>query len=335
MGATEDKTASLGSGPLGLDGWVEFNRRKWGVTPLTIHHARSGSRWPELRAVLYLNERSQVVVPPLHPYVALSFHATPTRQTSRASAQWLELAGLFLQDVNSRRLGTPLPLPPDVTDLRPFQWSGYAVGLRYTCLLEFPYSLDLAEGSVRTAIQKARRLDYRCERTTNMRAVASCLEATEHRQGFTHQLTVDDLNLLQTLLGEEHLRAYICYGADGTAAAAQLILHQPGARAIGWVAGAHPARLQDGVNQLLEHETVHDLQAAGASGYDLAGANLPSVAAAKLKWGGQLVAYGTVEEAGLAAGLRKAKRWWQGRGSFWVWGVCYACADGVLPVSAL
>jgi hypothetical protein len=51
-----------------------------------------------------------------------------------------------------------------------------------------------------------------------------------------------------------------------------------------------------GANQLIMSFALEDLQEAGSCGFDYAGANIPSIAAAKATWGGQLVPYYSVRQ---------------------------------------
>jgi hypothetical protein len=69
--------------------------------------------------------------------------------------------------------------------------------------------------------------------------------------------------------------------------------------------GTRGAHLQSGATQLLIHDVLEDLQAAGAAGFDFEGANIPDVAAAKLNWGGQLVPWYRVD----SFTLRSLARW--------------------------
>jgi len=299
--------------PLLLAGWLEFAQVRHGVTPVWLRRGSVVAEGPVVEAVLYVNRRGQVVRPPLHPYVGLSFQSTNTQAKQRVTRQWLELGEELAQEVVARGLEERLLLPPEVTDVRPWQWVGYRTEVRYTYRVELPYDLRQADGMVRNRIKRAAAAGYRCERTQAFRDVHQCLLGSEARQGFRHLLSPRDLELLTDLVGEEHVRVYVCYGPDGVPASGQVVLHHPGATAIGWVAGTTREALRSGANQLLVAHMLADITAAGATSFDYVGANLPGVAAAKADWGASLIPTYTVEPYGMKSFGRWMRDWWRQR----------------------
>lgn len=299
--------------PLFLRGWQEFNRLKWGVTPVPVRWGQENKDQPKLEAVLYLNTRGQVVRPPLNPYLALEFLPTNTTQPFRIASQWMKLAEGLVGKMRELGLRRTLFLPPEVSDVRPWQWAGFGTSVRYTYHLDFPYDLSQADGGVRARVKKAVRLGYVCQRTTNAQHIWECLKATEERQGFEHQLTVEDLELARRCMGDEHLRGYVCYSPEGEPACAAYVLYTPGGKGVGWVAGAKQEHFCNGAMQLMDAFILEDLQESGATGFDFVGANLPSVATAKSYWGCELVPYYVIEEPGLLTVMRKLRDWWRYR----------------------
>jgi hypothetical protein len=299
--------------PLLLEGWLEFNRIKWNLTPHRFRWQPDSSALPYVEAVFYLDRKGRIVHPRVTPYQAVQVVHTPTDHRHRLCAQWLQAADPLVAEMRRLGLRDRLKLPPGLEDVRPFQWARYRVGVQYTYVIDLPCELSQADGRVRTRINKAGRSGYVCTRTRNMHDVMACLADTEERQGFAHRLSVRDLELAQELLGEEQLHASVCYAPDGSAAAAQLVLHRRGAQALGWVAGCRREHRSVGVNQLLLEFTLEDLQAAGAHSLDLVGANIRSVAEPKMRWGGRLVPYYTLEEPGMRTMLRELDSWWRFR----------------------
>ncbi|MGB8954223.1 MAG: GNAT family N-acetyltransferase [Tumebacillaceae bacterium] len=297
--------------PLFLPGWQEFNRLKWGVTPLAVQFGLENSDLPRLDAMLYLNPRGRVVRPPLNPYLAVVFQPTSTTHSFRIASQWMKVAQLFVGKMREFGLSRTLFLPPEIGDVRPWQWAGFRTSVRYTYHLDFPYDLRMADTGVRSRVRRAERLGYVCKRTTDVRAIWECLKATEERQGFDHHLTVEDLELARRCLGDEHLRGYVCYGPQGEPASAAYVLYAPGGKGIGWLHGAKKEHLSDGAVQLLDAFIIKELQESGAIGFDFVGANLPSVATAKSYWGCELIPYYVIEEPGLLAVMRALRAWWR------------------------
>ena len=299
------------SDPLALDGWAAFNRARWGARPEWVTVSGGPSGLPEVRALLYHDRSGRIWMPPLNPYLAVTFTPTPTSFTFRRSGQWLDLGGELAREMRRRGLANMPALPPTVIDARPWQWAGFHPTVRYTLCLDFPVDLSQADKAIRHRIAKARRLGYSHARSTDMRAVMECLKATEQRQGFSYGLSAADLDLARSLLGDEHLRAYLAYAPNGEPACTEVILHCPGGRALNWIAGGKREHLPAGAGQALAMYALEDVEAAGATGFDFGGANLPSVASAKADWGAYLAPYYRIEPLGIKPILLWVRDWFR------------------------
>lgn len=297
--------------PLALDGWAEFNRVKWGACPEWVTLAGGPSGLPELRALLYQNRRGRIYAPPLNPYLAVSFTPTPTSLTFRVSRQWLDLGSQLAMEMRSRGLGNMPALPPSVVDARPWQWAGFRPTVRYTLYLDFPIDMSQADKAVRAKIAKAVKQGYIHTRSTDMKAVMECLASTERRQGFSHGLSVADLELARRLLGDEHFRAYVSYAPNGEPACTEVVLHRPGGRALNWVGGGKKEHLSSGTSQALALHALEDVKAAGAIGFDFVGANMSNISSAKADWGGYLAPYYRIEPLGLKSILLWVREWFR------------------------
>ncbi len=305
-------TAGAHPDPLMLDGWLEFNRWKWGVEPLRVEYALRGGA-VAVRAVLYVDKRRRVVLPKLNPHLPLVFEPASTEKRHRLYHQWLQVARLMAQDMRKRGLQGAVHLPSLVGDARPWQWAGFRVGIAYSFFLDFPVDLERADHQLGRSIRKALKAGYRAKRTTNMGHIKKTLEETETRQDFRLGLKTGDLEQVRKLLGDEHLRAYICYAPDGAPAASHVALHAPGRRAIDWIGGTVKEHLPSGSTQLVMHHAYQDLHAARAIGADMVGANIPSIASAKMQWGGYLVSYPAIEPYNLRGFAMWSLRWLESR----------------------
>lgn len=282
--------------PLLHDGWLEFNRMKWGVKAYKKRYVSGNSGPPYLDASFYCDRKGRILLPPRNPYNGLAFRPAPTDNHFNLNKQLTRLAEQLLDEMTTRGVTHGYILPPEITDVRLWQWAGFKVGVRFTYYMDFPCDIDRTiNKSARYFVRKARKDGYRCERTRDFAGVVDCLAGTEARKGFTHQLTVADLYLANQLLGEDCFHAYLCYAPDGEPASAVIWLHSPGFRAIGWVSGSNKSHLSSGSSYLLDRFALEDLQASGASGVDDAGANIPGVAAFKEKMGYRLVPYYYIE----------------------------------------
>lgn len=303
------KQTSIGS-VLALDGWLEFNRYKWAVEPLQLKLTTGGKDLPAIETVLYVDKGGHIVQPPLNPYLPVIFYPTPTDKTPRLYRQWITISELLVEEFVRRGVKGSVAFPPEVTDVRQWQWHGFLAEVRYTFYLDFPYNIESSDYSERKQVNKAIRSAFTCEIATAeiLHEVIECLVETGARQGFTYDLTVGDLKKGLALLGEEHFRIYVCKSSTGEVACVRIVISAPGFRAIDWVAGAKRKFLSSGATQLLIWYALNDLAQQGAMGFDFAGANLPTVSAAKADWGGRLVPYYVVRPLNLRTIVSLSRR---------------------------
>ena len=279
--------------PLALDGWLEFNRRKWRLEPMRVRLSESGKQLPALAVVLYLDQRGRIVHPPLNPYLPVSFSPTPTRLTPRLHRQWLRVSGLLAEEFQKRGVRNAVSLPPEVVDVREWQWRGFLAEVRYTLLTDLPHPMDQADNDVRRQASRAREAGYRCGRAqaSDSEAIVACLADTGARQGFSYQLTPADLQLGVELMGPDCFRVYACRDPNGEVVSVRIILSAPGACAIDWVVATGIGALNSGATQYLLTRVLDDLAGDGVREFDFEGANLPAVSAAKATWGAKFVPF--------------------------------------------
>ncbi len=276
--------------PLDLDGWLAFNERKWGVRAERVRYP--DERGP-LAAVLYLDRRGRVLLPRLNPYLPVVYEVRRSTQY-RAIRAWGAAADAFAADLRRRGLAGTIAFPPAVRDLRALGWHGFRIGVRYTLTQDLPVSPSSVEPDLRRRARHAASSGYQCERTDRYADVLACISDTEARQGFRYGLSMDDLTYLQSSM-DDGFRAYVCYDSAGNPAAARLLLHRPDGEAIDWVNGTRQTHLTTGATQLLVLHTLDDIAKDGARSLDWEGANIPSIAAAKERWGGRIETWFTVE----------------------------------------
>lgn len=286
--------------PLFLDEWLEFNRVTWGLEPLRLTMTEPGKQLPRLDTVLYLDKRCRIVRPPLNAHLPIAFTPTPTDRPARLHSQWQAVAALLAEEFRVRGLCGNVPLSSEARDVREWQWRGFVAEVRYTFHLRLPFDEALARAQVRKNIQKAGRAGLVCERAlpADLPSVFSCIQSTETRQRFSHGLSLDDLRRAVDLLGPECLRTYVCRTGDtGEAVAVGMALHANGGEmAVDLIASTQPAYLPTGAAQLLIAHKLEDLARRGATVFDFVGANLPTISASKLVWGGELVPYYSLRE---------------------------------------
>ncbi|GIP22021.1 hypothetical protein [Paenibacillus sp. J22TS3] len=293
-----------------LERWAEFNRQKWGCHAV-MRRFQAPQSDNSCESLFFFNRRGKLYLPPLNSYHPTLFHPTSTTKPHRISTQWHEAAELMIQEMSGVAGTAGFCLPPEFTDVRPFIWHGFEVSVKYTYYLDFPFMLEKASGDIRGRIKRAASEGYYSQRSRNMKDVHECLHGTESRQGFSHNLTLEDLESAQELLGEEAFRCYVCYSKDGEPVSASVVLVLNQERGQGWISGSKVEHMSKGVVQHLQSFLLQDLSDGGMAGFDFAGANIPSVAKSKAPWGAYLVPYYVIKKRGFKDVLRIAWSWWQ------------------------
>ncbi len=290
---------SCNDSPLMLDGWLEFNAATSGLRPFRKTYSPGNKQLPVAETVLYLDKKGRMRMPRGNPYIPMQFMPTPTQSSRRIMSQWQRVSQLMALDLKHIGLATAIAYPPDVMDIREWQWLNFSVTVRYTFIINLPHEEGKISKSTRQLAAKAAENSFMCERVTNMSHVFECLAGTESRKGFEHNLNLRGLELAREFLGDDSFRGYVCYAPNGEAASARIALYEHGGTAIGWVSGTKTSYLNTGAAQLLNWFTFEDLYHSGAKRFDWAGANIRSVAAAKASWGGDLVPFYMIRQPGL------------------------------------
>lgn len=297
-------------GPLMLDGWLEFNRIKYGLQPKLYRYTQGSNHEAILEAVLYLDKAGRIRHPWRNPYLPVAFVPTQTSQSHKVRYQWVELANLLVTEMQERGIANTVNLSPEVFDVRPWQWAHFQTGVKYTCTIDLPYQVEIASQDARRRIRQCPVDGFRVERTTDTAEAAECLMASEKRQGYKLDVSEKELELARSLMGDDAFRIYAAYAADGTMASASVVLHRAGAQAVGWVAGTRKEYLSAGVTQYIDYVTMLELHEDGATSLDLAGANIRSVAIPKFRLGATLVPYYSIESYSLKRLAKWTKNWW-------------------------
>jgi hypothetical protein len=293
--------------PLELPGWLEFNAWRTGLEARRFSFALTPNG-PEIRAVLYIDRRGRVTMPPNNPYLPIAFQSA-RQGNSGQTAEWLRAVAPLVEEMRQRGVTNGITFPPEVDDVRPWSWRGFLVGVRYSYYLDFPFDPALMSRTTRRLLDKAPSLAMSVDRVVDVGQVVDCLTDTEARQRFSSRLGLRELEAARDLLGPESLKMYACFDRKGQPAASTVVVHAPGARAIGWLLGMKGTHRADGAVHLLWRHAFEDLASEGATGIDLCGANIESIAAFKSHWGARLVPYYSVRTFSVRAGARFLADW--------------------------
>ena len=215
-----------GYSPLLLPGFASFNSRRFGLEHRfrTFGDVHEGS----LSTVLYADRRGRLVVPPNIPYTPIEMSASPDLGPTKRQRLWFELMGMLAAEMKTMGVRGFLPLSPEISDVRPWQWRGFEAQIRYTFILTFPLDAAQRDRDVRRRIRKAAELGLVCTKQTDPAVALEPIRSTERRQGFSYHVTTQDLADARALLGDDRLRMYTCHLPDGRVVSTKMAICNPG-----------------------------------------------------------------------------------------------------------
>jgi len=224
-------------------------------------------------------------LPPLVQYVTPLLDA-PLRETdvhhhrSALDALLATVAGAFDQ--------TQFVLHPSLDDARVLQWNGWDVTPAYT------YRIDLSADAVTSGWSSNPKRTWKKERDAFEMAegaewtseAIALVEASHARQDESMGVEPEAAWTLARALAEDGLVRTFVARRDGIAEAGLLVLSD-GQTAHYWLAGSKPG---PAMTVLLGH-VLGQIRADGVAWFDFVGANTPSIAEFKRRFGATLIPY--------------------------------------------
>lgn len=200
-----------------------------------------------------------------------------------------------------------LVLHPSITDTRALQWAGWDVTPAHTYSLALQETERVASGwsgsARRTYRNEAEHYDL-VEEAAHVGDALDLIDASHARQ--EHRLGIDRSKaetLMTTLAAKGLLRIFILQ-KDREPEAGLLVLSD-GRTAHYWLAGSVPG---SGMTVLVGHVLTR-LRDEGVAYFDFGGANVPSIAEFKRKFGGTLTSYARARRVAHPL-LRLSDRFW-------------------------
>ena len=180
-----------------------------------------------------------------------------------------------------------LLLHPALTDARPLLWAGWRVAPRYTFVLDLA-RLDRADWSQTTRWQVSKEGSrYRVvEDAAFVEAAIAFTEAAYARRGGALGLDGGAVRrLVAALVADGQARVFGAVPEGETAPEAAVVVLHDRQTAVDWIAGGRPGP----ATTVLLAGVLDRLATDGFEHFDFGGANTPSIAEFKRKFGGRLV----------------------------------------------
>lgn len=184
---------------------------------------------------------------------------------------------------------TTLVLHPSLADARPLLWAGWTVEPAYTYRLDLRAQQPLTKGWSSTpkhTLKKEAGHFAIAEGVDEIGAAAMLVEGSHDRQDHGMGVTAEVLTALARALAEAGLLQVFVARQDGTPEAGLFVLTD-GRAAHYWLAGSVPGPAMT----VLVGAVLARFRDDGVAYFDFVGANTPSIAEFKRKFGGALVPY--------------------------------------------
>lgn len=230
------------------------------------------------------------------PFSGLAAKNIPTGAEIHSRDTWYES---LIQLLHGQLSKTDLVLPPNIQDVRSFQWASWQVSPLYTYRLDVSdpdrFLSGWSEGAHRLYAKMKDQYELTCSTDHEHHIVQMCLEAYE-RSNRTPPLTSDQLEGL--VLRQIQRGQGVCYTVHqtngtapgikpGAAPSAGVVVLGEAPDAYYWVAGSIPGPAMT----ILLGKLSYELSKRGYKTFDLVGANTPSIAEFKRRFNPVLTTY--------------------------------------------
>lgn len=256
----------------------------------------------------FLHERkgpagTEVCPPPFGVFHGVSWRRDPNPAAARRGGDVLAGSEALADWLASRYAAAALVLPPPLADVRGFLWKGWTARLHYTWRIPMgdPGSARAAcADDVRQSVRKAEKAGLKVSEASDLGTAVDLWMATAARQGVSPAGSREGL---LTLFGSLR-KAGLLEVWEVPSLAAVWILKGQGWTGY-WLAANAEEGLKRGANALVLWQLLEILAPRGGI-LDLCGADYPSIAHFKGKFGGELTPYVEVSKAmSLRARIRK------------------------------
>ncbi len=233
---------------------------------------------------------SEVVIPAFTPYSGFLLR-DPMRETD-VHARRAPLEHL-LESIEANYHVIRIHLPPGLDDIRPAVWRGWTPLPLYTYEHELSASEDPTNGWSSSTANYFRQHAEEFDLVEPSAAVCASLCAVSYgRSGREPPMRTDRIrHFLERLTNDGDVVIYGALGKDSNEIEAAVAVPRDDRSAFYWIAGSLPGPAMTVlVGKLFEH-----LARQGTNRFDFVGANTPSIAEFKRKFGSRLAPYQRIE----------------------------------------
>jgi lipid II:glycine glycyltransferase (peptidoglycan interpeptide bridge formation enzyme) len=250
---------------------------------------------------------------PVTPYFSPLIKPKKTNSRIKQESYYNTITELIIEYLESKLSYIKITFPPEIIDIRPWDWSNYTNKVLYTYKSELKVIDDVInkfDSDIKRRAKKAKELDYILSTDTSEMQIHDfyeLLQKTYKKQ--QHKFTLSEgvfKGIVSSIFKEESAKIYTVYYERKPVSSCLIIFDTN--IAYYWLAGSDPDYLKMGFNQLLFVEMMADLSNMGKEYFDFIGANTSTIARYKGTFNMDLVPYHQVEKvSGLLKPYFKAK----------------------------
>lgn len=228
----------------------------------------------------------EVILPPFTPFTAILVRKPLSEADVHARSSPFEQ---LLKQMEDRYHAVRLHLPPALADVRPAQWRGWAAEPLYTYRITNATSDPSAWSSSTARNFRSSRGEYeQVEGRAAAEAAVQLALASYRRSGRPAPLSETALAALVDRLREAGLAMAFAVRRKGTGdVEASVVAVRDDRSAYYWLAGSRPGNAMT----VLIGEMLPRLFDTGIESFDFVGANTPSIAEFKRRFGAELLPY--------------------------------------------
>ncbi|HKK40928.1 MAG TPA: GNAT family N-acetyltransferase [Bacteroidales bacterium] len=199
-----------------------------------------------------------------------------------------------------------IQFPPSFSDIRTFLWKDFESSVHYTYLTAIQQLEDLIsvyDPSVRRQIKKGGEQNYSLYKDNSREFIEAAWELEQKsfkRQQLDMQYATNEdfVSFIELLAEQESAQTYTIKFEDRAIASQIVLLDNAKKSSYYWLAGVDNRYLSTGLNQLLLHKILTDLQDRGYQLFDFVGAGTKTIAKYKSTFNFPLVPMYSVRKAG-------------------------------------
>jgi hypothetical protein len=285
----------VGGSVFSTHSWLESAQHASGGTLRCFGCFKSG----RLVAGLSGMERSgggmkQLATPVLTPHGGLIYQPIDAKSPAKLEADRNRATELLLQYVSQRYHHISLSHTPEIEDLRPFSWSGFAQQVRYTYrirIADLEDAWEKLERRTRGVIRKAEDAGFDFKETKDASLIRLQYEQIYKKSDEPAPVSPQVVERFVGKTLDAGLAQAFAIESGGEVASVVVFVNGFGT-VYAWVAGQNPDYSASGATSLLYWRFFGH---TALEQFDFVGANMPSIALFKRGFGGDLTSYYAVE----------------------------------------